>query len=413
MEKPKTCFLISPIGKMETETRQFADRVRDFLRYEVFQGDCEYVLTRADESLTVSTLTEVMINNIIDSDLVIALLDEDNPNVYYEIAIRHAAGKACLAIISSEYSNSPERHRVFDLQDVLKISFSREAMLKYTIGGSVNGGLLTFARDLRKAIQDYESGAHAVSNPIIRARRDFELPPRMTVGDLIHEALNAWKSDASVELAQTIVDKLYSVTGEAIATYIDGEDRAFQKLAEMTKKATRSLRTSRFAPQAIGETSRESSETKTDFFNALCEFGRRPNVTCKRIMCMNADEKFKDLWNTMNRTAGGSMELYLTKRNNNFELVVVDDIAAFLHFYDDKRRIKSTLLITSTTVIREFESIYDQILADRDYAFHVINCRECEEPNVAAHKYSVAKEKFPIKVEEADEVMDATESATE
>lgn len=68
------------------------------------------------------------------------------------------------------------------------------------------------------------------------------------------------------------------------------------------------------------------------------------------------------------------MQLYLTKRDNNFELVVVDNFAAFLHFYDDDRRIKSTLFVKGQPVITEFTKIYDRMLSDPFYHFQVIDC---------------------------------------
>ena len=60
----------------------------------------------------------------------------------------------------------------------------------------------------------------------------------------------------------------------------------------MTKKAEHSIRTSRFAPQAI-------STSHSDFFEAVCRFGKRQNVTCKRIMCMNESEKESDILKTV------------------------------------------------------------------------------------------------------------------
>ena len=112
--KTKTCFLISPIGKEDSEIRVFANKVRDFLRYQVLEGDCLYELTRADENITASTITDVMINNIIEDDLVIVLMDYDNPNVFYEMAVRHASGKVCFVIVSDKYQQNHERHRAFD-----------------------------------------------------------------------------------------------------------------------------------------------------------------------------------------------------------------------------------------------------------------------------------------------------------
>ena len=377
----------------------------------VLEGDYECELTRADENITASTITDVMINNIIEDDLVIVLMDYDNPNVFYEMAVRHAAGKVCFVIVSDKYQQSHERRRAFDIKDIPEITFPYDEMMTYAVGNKIQGKLLDFVKNMRAAIKSYEDGKHEVLNPIIRARRDFRLPPHETVSGLLDKAdsrvdssiqelkevltqqIDEWKSGIGDTLAENIMKKLNNMNAQAIANYIEGENDAFKKLAEMTKKAKYALRTSRFAPQAISET---DSEMKQDFFEALCAFGKKRGVTCKRIMCMNEKSKEDDLWNTMSRTRGGSMELYLTKRNNNFEIVVIDDIAAFFHFYDDMRRIKSTLFITGKAVIHEIEKVYDQILADQDYEFQVIKCSEFSTPAEIANKFSSTLEQFKI-----------------
>ena len=388
MVEKKRCFLISPIGERNYDTRKFANKVRTFLEYQVLREDCKFDLKRSDEIVAASTVTEAMIKDIIDSDLCIVLLDGINRNVYYEMAVRHAAGKVCFCIMSDSEQNLP---LPFDTADVPVIYFPYDEMMNYAVGSRLGDGLLDLVKDLRSAIQSYRNDKYPVSNPILRARLDFKLPPRMSVNDLIREALDAWKTDANGELVEAIVKQVRN-SPQDVAEYIDGEDRAFQKLAEMTQQATSSLRTSRFAPQAISQT---TSNTKTSFFDALCKFGSMPNVTCKRIMCTNKRDKLNDLWNTMNATRGGSMELHLTRRSNNFELVVIDQLAAFLHFYDDNQRIKSTLYIKSPPVIREFERIYDQILEDEEYSFHVIHCRECVTPIQLANEYQDAEKLFP------------------
>ena len=385
----KSCFLISPIGEPESELRKYANSVLDFLRHEVLLDD--YSIVRSDENLTATTISDNMINQIIDSDLTIALLDGDNPNVYYEIAVRHSAGKACIAIVSNEYRKD---HRMpFDISDVQEIRFPREPMNGYAVGNTLDGGLLKFKKDMRSAIQFSEEAGFPVLNPVIRAREDFKLPPRKTTEDLIRDVLNAWKADANNDLVKTIGEQVKKSSND-IAEYIDGEERAFKQLAKMTRQATTSLRTSRFAPQAISGT---TSSIKSEFFNALCEFGSKKGVTCTRIMCMNEENKYDDLWKTITGTAGGSMELYLTKRTNNFELVVIDELYTFLHFYDDNtsRRIKSTLFIKDATVSREFERIYRHFLEDDEFKFYVIKCADCLEPDEQAREYENAKKKFP------------------
>lgn len=403
MEKLKTCFLISPIGEESTAVREYADKVRDFLRYEVMIG-AGYDLRRADENLESSTITDAMINSIIESDLVIALLDFGNANVYYELAVRHGSGKVCFPILSDKNKADHDKRRPFDTQDVRDISFSYSEMMDYSMGSPLTKGLAKFKSDLTKAIKQYEKDKYEVLNPIIRARRDFKLPSRMTAKDLISQVdsrltqfdqdlvkrLSDLESAVSKVQAEEIMKTMSDLYDKGVATYIEGETEAFDKLAEMTKMAQGSLRTSRFAPQAI-------SGTKKDFFDALCDFGKKPGVICKRIMCMNESSKASDLWGTVFNTYGGSMELYLTKRDNNFELVVVDDIAAFLHFYDEERRIKSTLFIKGKSVIREFEKIYDRILQDKDYDFQVIKCAEFNSPNDFTEKVESMLKYFGMK----------------
>ena len=97
---------------------------------------------------------------------------------------------------------------------------------------------------------------------------------------------------------------------------------------------------------------------------------------------MNEPEKESDILKTVLDTAGGSMELYLTDRDNNFELVVIDDSCAFLHFYDDQRHIKSTLFIRGQGVVKEFENIYDRFLEESpDHILVKIDCSKFENPS--------------------------------
>ena len=97
---------------------------------------------------------------------------------------------------------------------------------------------------------------------------------------------------------------------------------------------------------------------------------------------MNEPEKESDILKKVLDTYSGSMELYLTDRDNNFELVVIDDACAFLHFYDDQRHIKSTLFIRGQGVVKEFEKIYDRFLEESpDHILVKIDCSKYESPS--------------------------------
>ena len=110
---------------------------------------------------------------------------------------------------------------------------------------------------------------------------------------------------------------------------------------------------------------------------------------------MNEPEKESDILKTVLDTYGGSMKLYLTDRDNNFDLVVIDDTCAFLHFYDEKRHIKSTFFIRGQNVVKEFELIYDKFLEESpDQVLEVIDCSKFSSPTEVMAEIPKYIEKF-------------------
>ena len=382
----KQCFLISPIGIAGTDTRILADKVKNFLEYEVLH-DLNYKCIRGDEINRAGNITSDVIRRIIESDLVIAFLDESNANVYYELALRHAVAKICFSIMASNHKIPfdvyQERVFKFPVDDMKDYSYSKT----HTLAPE----LAALKTDLITAIEEYNEQEYEVSNPITVATHKVFLPKTMTMDAMMEHlddrfqdlqssfesrfhSLDAVLRDWMPDNVRLAVKDMYQ-NGSAI--YIDGENEAFAKLTEMTLTATRSLRTSRFAPQAIGN-------THSDFFHAVCSFGKKKGVECKRIMGMNEIEKEADILKTVLDTSGGSMDLYLTDQDNNFELVVIDDTCAFLHFYDDRRHIKSTLFIRGQRVVKEFEKIYDRMVDDGfkkgEHKWVVIKCSDYSSP---------------------------------
>jgi len=98
MPDEKQCFVIAPIGEAESETRKRSDLV---LKHVVKPavGACGYTATRADEISEPGMITSQVIQRIVDDPLVVADLTEHNPNVFYELALRHALRKPLVQII--------------------------------------------------------------------------------------------------------------------------------------------------------------------------------------------------------------------------------------------------------------------------------------------------------------------------
>jgi hypothetical protein len=96
----KTCFVISPIGDDGTPQRKAAN---DLLKYIVtpVAKEQDYTIQQADKIVESGTITKQIIQYLIEARVVIADMTGHNPNVFYELAVRHAAKKPVIHMIQS------------------------------------------------------------------------------------------------------------------------------------------------------------------------------------------------------------------------------------------------------------------------------------------------------------------------
>ena len=100
MSEEKTCFVISPIGETESDVRKRSDQVlKHIIRPAV--SECGYEAIRADEIDKPGIITSQVIQHVVNDALVVADLTERNPNVFYELAIRHAIAKPLVQLMES------------------------------------------------------------------------------------------------------------------------------------------------------------------------------------------------------------------------------------------------------------------------------------------------------------------------
>lgn len=100
MSDEKACFVISPIGDLESETRKRSDQVlKHVIRPAVSESG--YQAIRADEIDKPGLITSQVLQHVVNDALVVADLTERNPNVFYELAVRHATGKPLIQLMKS------------------------------------------------------------------------------------------------------------------------------------------------------------------------------------------------------------------------------------------------------------------------------------------------------------------------
>lgn len=98
MAADKTCFVITPIGSEGSECRIRSDQVLKHIIGPA-AAECGYRSIRADQISDPGIITSQVITHIVEDDLVIADLTGHNPNVFYELALRHAVRKPIVQIM--------------------------------------------------------------------------------------------------------------------------------------------------------------------------------------------------------------------------------------------------------------------------------------------------------------------------
>jgi len=187
----KICFVISPIGEDDTETRKRSDQV---LKH-IITGAVEqlgYEVIRADKISEPGIITHQILQHIVDAPLVIADLTERNPNVFYELALRHAIRKPLVQLIKKgeiiPFDVAATRIIQFDLQNLDSVEAAKLEIIAQ--------------------IKSLEAGKNETDNPIsvsldLKMLKESGNPEERSLADIV-EAIS------DLRLAVTSVDKGFS-----------------------------------------------------------------------------------------------------------------------------------------------------------------------------------------------------------
>lgn len=97
----RICFFVAPIGDEMTETRQHSDLILASLVEPAIE-ELGLTVVRADGIERPGIITAQVIEHIVNCRLVVADLSFHNPNVFYELALRHAMGKPTVHLIRTQ-----------------------------------------------------------------------------------------------------------------------------------------------------------------------------------------------------------------------------------------------------------------------------------------------------------------------
>jgi hypothetical protein len=148
-----TCFYIAPIGEAGSEQRKHSDLFLGSI-VEPALEQLGLTVVRADAIDKPGTITKQIVEYLLKSRLVIADLSFHNPNVFYELAIRHAARLPVVQIIRASekvpFDVIQQRTIPIDTSDI------------YSLVPKIDTYRAQIATQVRRALEDPDS----VDNPI-------------------------------------------------------------------------------------------------------------------------------------------------------------------------------------------------------------------------------------------------------
>jgi hypothetical protein len=150
----KICFYITPIGEENSEDRRHADFLMEYIIKPAVK-EFDLVVVRADQMGKPGMIGKQVIEHILKSRLVIADLSFHNPNVFYELSLRHATRLPTVQI-KRAVDKLP-----FDLNQYNTISI--ETRDPYTLLPKVQTYTAEVATQVRRALEDSHSGDNPIS----------------------------------------------------------------------------------------------------------------------------------------------------------------------------------------------------------------------------------------------------------
>jgi hypothetical protein len=169
----KSCFVIAPIGEDDSDTRKRSDKLLKYVISPVV-SEKGYEAVRADQIAEPGLITSQVIQHVAEDDLVVADLTERNPNVFYELAIRHALKRPLVQMIARgeriPFDVAGMRTVEIDIRDLDSVERAKE--------------------DLARQIDAVEKDPESIDTPIafaldLQNLRQSDNPEERSLADLV------------------------------------------------------------------------------------------------------------------------------------------------------------------------------------------------------------------------------------
>lgn len=278
----KSCFVVTPIGKETDSIRRHVDGI--------IKAVIEPVLRKYDYEIYVphkmsmpGSIDKQIIKKLYQCELVIVNLTNVNPNVMYELALRHCFGTP-LIIIAENGTELP-----FDIGNQRTIFYHNDAM-----------GVLTLEEDLSKAIQEildepYESPVISVIKElgieeiIIKDKTINSNTDEANAWSLLFEKLDRMEQRINPPSQKNVTNLVSTLPHHEIELLISGEQKISYRVRDSLRLLLNSMKIDYIMERSFDDTKmsvrmeRVPSLNWKFFVNTITDICKSNNVTIEII----------------------------------------------------------------------------------------------------------------------------------
>ena len=163
-----TCFVIMPIGTQKVgdtsiSSNDLKKKYDYIIKNAIRQADPSLEVIRADEEVNPGSISNDIFTKLMHSKYVIADITYPNPNVFYELGIRHAISSRTILIRESDANSIP-----FDISHLRYISYTQDP-----------GGMEELSSKLKAQFDFYDSNPGKLDNQFLELCKFTDFVPEV------------------------------------------------------------------------------------------------------------------------------------------------------------------------------------------------------------------------------------------
>ncbi len=213
----KKCFIVCPIGAEGSDTRKRSDTLFKHILKPVCES-CGLKPIRVDHINASDSITQTIIDNLKNSEIVIADLSEHNPNAFFEIGFRTALNKPIIHLKSKNdtipFDVASIRTFDYNLQDLDSVEELKSKLSKtieafdldsqvqdYNIPVSQNNQS-SFNSQILQELFKIQDGINSIKNDLSKTKS----PDTDTISVLVDKLVNSSSKSPETAMTEKLLD---------------------------------------------------------------------------------------------------------------------------------------------------------------------------------------------------------------